>query len=348
MCDLYPFQAITNCTYQANMFKDSLEDNLNHIIHLLQKGSLSTYQKENFYCCKISNGFVSITGIIALIKADLVNKLIIQHEKSIRSKEEVYTDNFMKYKIQLSPIILIHENKLSIRENLNKLINDCQPFLEINNKEYKFEIWPTNNIDVYKGLYKNLNTLWLADGHHRLAAINKIDKKSLISAFFLPKNYIKSADIYREYINISMVDKQQLFSFLYNNFTISKVSSVDNLSYNNFIVRFNNDCIYEVQGSNSSLPKRKILEFLERSINYDKGTLNFYNLAHRNHLIFNTKDTLAILIPAYKFLDFSKSTSLLPPHSTFFYPKIPDGLIVNYITSSIPECFPKVRLKQAM
>ena len=155
MTNIYPFKAITPITgleykihnkfifYPDKKFDfgaEFYEKKLVYINDLLKQNLLHKHALENFYCCKISNRYFSVTGLIALVNTDLVNKTIFRHERCIDIKEETYLDNFKKYKTQISPIILVHEDNCQIDRGLNDIINQDIPLFAIDDDEYKYKI----------------------------------------------------------------------------------------------------------------------------------------------------------------------------------------------------------------
>ncbi len=346
MIDIHPFRAITpingfkqeirnKIIYEANQKFDSndefYENKFVYLNKLLEKKLLHEHSVKSFYCCKISNKDFSIVGLVGLINSDLVNKFIFRHERCINIKEKYYKKSFKKHKTQTSPIILIHEDNYEINEKLNKLVLDNIPFLKINDDENnKYEIWPIYDFFIYKNLYKNINTCLIADGHHRLSSISSFGKGKLISAFFTSIKYIKSSNIYREYLDLSDISISKLFTFLNSNFNLIKISNLDNIyKSNEFFFRLDS-FIYKIKNFNSNNDiSRDILEFLDININYNNGKLNFYNYPFdsNNKLLTNKESRVGILIPAYKIQNKIEKIPLYPPHSTLFYPKLPEGLI---------------------
>lgn len=343
MTNIYPFKAITPisrleyeiqnkfifCPHKKFDFSSEFYENkLIYINNLLKQNLLQKHTNESFYCCRISNRNFSVIGLIALVNAGLVNKTIFKHERCIDIKEEIYIDHFKKYKTQISPIILVHEDNCQIDRSLNSIINQDLPFFAISDDEYKYEIWTVTNLSFYKELYSSIDSFLIADGHHRISAINSLSQSKLITAFLTSVSCIKSANIYREYLEVSNLSKKNLLLFLNNNFDLVRGNGINKSSLSKFLFKI--DCnIYEVKDSNDQT-RRNILEFLDKSINYKNNKLNFYNYSYNNknsNLLLNDKNDVSILIPAFKIMNGIDKLPLYPPHSTLFYPKLPDGLI---------------------
>ena len=347
MTNIYPFKAITPISgleygihnkfifHSDKKFDFSThfyEKKLVYINDLLKQNLLHKHAHENFYCCKISNGYFSVIGLIALVNADLVNKTIFRHERCIDIKEETYLDYFKKYKTQISPIILVHKNNCRIDRSLDNIINKDLPFFAISDDEYKYEIWTVADLTFCKELYSSITSFLIADGHHRVSAINTFGQSKFITAFLTSVSYIKSANIYREYLEVNNLSKKNLLLFLNNNFDLVKDNNINKLSLDKF--SFKIDCnIYEIKDSNDHI-RRNILEFLDKSINYKNNKLNFLNYSYNKNsdLMVNGSNDISMLIPAFKIMNEIDKLPLYPPHSTLFYPKLPDGLISIKVT----------------
>lgn len=349
MINIYPFKAVTPLKelehlihddfvfYRDKKFclkKGSHEQKLIYINNLLAQNLLHKHAAESFYCCKISNQYYSVIGVVALIKANLLGKSIFKHERCINSKEKNYSKLFKKHNLQISPIILVHEDNPTIDRNIDNLINQRTPFITIEDNTNKYEIWAIDDLNSCNGLYDTINCFLIADGHHRIAAANSLNiHNSFVTAFLTSIRYIKTADIYREYMMVDKLSKEKLRLFLRKNFNLIHINNINNLCANNFLVKIDLD-LYKVKNlNNNDNLRRDILEFLDRSINYNNGTVNFYNYPFRGNKKFMENNTdVSLLIPAFNIGSRISYVELYPPHSTMFYPKLPEGLIVRIIS----------------
>ena len=344
MTNIQPFKAITPisgvddyeiknqlvfCPNKKSNFRlEQYTEKLIYINELINQNLLQKNTSDNFYCCKISNKNIAVIGLIALVNTDLVNKIIFKHERCIHLKQDRYLNNFKNDKIQISPIMLVHEDNLDINRNLNNVANQHSPFFTIEDHEYKYEIWNISDISLYKNLYRSIGSFLVADGHHRLSSINTLRKNKFITAFLTSVDHIKLANIYRKYSEVSHLSKKKLFFFLNKNFNLTKVAHVkkEYLFNNKFLFKIDDD-FFEISYDNNDSIKRDILEFLDKSINYSNNRINFCNHPFTRHdnLFLYAKSDVSLIIPAHNIQ--IKQIPLYPPHSTFFYPKLPEGLI---------------------
>lgn len=247
MVDIYPFNAIVPSDHKSRVHlnNDPSEVQLLKFFSLLQQKVMYCHEKKSFYCCRVSNTNFSMIGLVALINTNLVDKSIFQHERCIPLKRNTYLNNFVKYKTQLSPVILLHQDNVAIKNSLKEFVNNNYSCLKV---YFLYELWALDDTSFYKNLYKNLNAFWIADGHHRIAAINKIGQNNLFAAFLISVNDILSGAIYREYLKVDQVSREILYSFLEKNFCISKNLNMDK---GDFIFRLDSNRIYTVCASDN-------------------------------------------------------------------------------------------------
>lgn len=349
MYNIYPFRAIvpsTKCPYEyeiknnfLHLRKDIVKNNfkrdcgIKHILSMVQKNYLVQQKRKGFYCCNITAPGISTTGLLALIKLSNIGKIVFEHERCVDYKRDQYIQYFKKHKLQTSPIILIHKDMEQINLVLNNIISKQESFFSITDQEYKYDLWELEDTLEYQKLYNKILKFLIADGHHRIASLSKIDINAYGLVFLVPESNIKSANILREYINTSDKIKTRLLSSLNKNFSIKKLNCMEAINISDKIYIKIDDTIYVVEGSEMFSLRLQVLELLNNEINYFNRKLNFYNMDYKSSqdkLINNTKE-IVVFIPIYVLKDDIKYY-ISPPHSTLFYPKLPEGL-VSFLTN---------------
>jgi len=341
---IYPFRAITpfaNYTHEYEIknnflyFKHDIAKSrfegdygIKYILSMIQKNYLVQQERKQFYCCNITAPGISTIGLLALIKVSNVGKIIFEHERCVDYKRDQYIQYFKKHKLQTSPIILIHEDMEQINLALDNIISRQESFFSITDQGYKYDLWQLENILEYQNLYNQVLKFLIADGHHRLSSLSAIDKDAYALVFLVSASNIKSANILREYFNTSNETKNRLLASLSINFTIKKLNCMEITNMSDKICIKIDDTIYVVEESEAFASKLQVLELLHNEINYVNKTLSFYNIDYessKDKLTNSTKE-IVVFIPAYVPKEDIKH-SLYPPHSTLFYPKLPEGLI---------------------
>lgn len=341
MSEIHPFRAITPIIYgmeykihdhflhvqnNCDVNTKCYEQKIIYINNLLKQNLLHLHSSENFYCCRISSSTFSVVGLIALVEVDAIDKTIFRHERCVNLKKDRYLDYFKKYKTQITPIILMHEANEQINVTLNKIVTQKNALFSVKDYEYQYDLWKVDNTSYYKKLYNPIRQFLVADGHHRLSSVRTLSTNGFVTALMISSNNIKSSNIQREYLDVSSSSKKMLLSFLDTNFGIQKITNND--LHDKICLRIEGN-IYQIINSDDAFARQEILEFFDNHINYKNQKLNFYNSLYndQNKGLFTNDTDISMFIPAFQITNEIKNSPIYPPHSTLFYPKLPEGLV---------------------
>lgn len=131
--------------------------------------------KPSFYVYKIVNRHnQAFNGIIAAASAEDYEKNIIKkHEDTIESREQTFKSYLKIVGFNAEPVLLTYPDN----ENIARIIKEIQK----NHAEYEFTmtykdthyLWKVDDEDLIKtiqGEFSKMNTIYIADGHHRSAS----------------------------------------------------------------------------------------------------------------------------------------------------------------------------------
>lgn len=344
MCTIYPFKAIVptpqfvrECNIENNFvhLKQDIVPNalkydygIKYILRMMQRNYLVQQSKQALYCCNITAPGIATKGLLALIKVSNLGKIIFEHERCDENKKRRYIQYFKNHKLQTSPIILIHKNIEQINVILDKVISEQENLLSIRNQEYQYDLWQLENILEYQALYNKVSEFLIADGHHRMASLNEIDTNAHVLVFLVSERNIKSANILREYFNTNDAIKSRLLTELSIRFRLKKINRTRTINLSNKICIKIDANLYSIEESDTALSKLQILELFNNEINYFNKELNFRNthLDSNQDILMNNARDIVVFIPACALKDNIERITY-PPHSTLFYPKIPEGLV---------------------
>lgn len=285
--------------------------------------------QEKFYCIKLSKDNEVFIGLMGLISLSEFNKRIFFHERIIKSKCEKYIEIFLAENQQYAPITIMHEDCPKIADELLKDIKTV-PCQELRVDDCLYQLWPLADIAKYQKLYSSITSFLLLDGHHRVNALLSINGLNYVNSFIVSNYNACAKPIYRTYNNISNQNKRILQDFLEDNFVLKKFEALIMEDFENFVLYFPGCETYEVIGSNSNIQQRIILEFLEKNLNYKEKNINFINssfVLKDFQNLFLANNSFSVLIPANKIEMPIRNLNLYPPHSTFYFPKIPKSLV---------------------
>ena len=336
--------------------KDSLIEAKNHFNEMKDNNVIKKDDSLHFYIYQIELdshvqlGFLSLASI-----KDFAKRIIKPHEKIYESRKIERADQMINIGTQIGPIYVSYPKEKKIRDLLLSEINKT-PSYDFESFDNSFHrLWcvnDTNFIEKLKNLLRNVNSIYIADGHHRMGAMEYISKKNpanekfMIAAF--PSNESKIFDYNRVIKDLNGLSKEKFIKILSNDFKIIKKESpfkpskkhefgmyherqwyaldfVGPIINDNFIDTLdinilNNFCltkILNIQDVNSDERIRFIagchgLNALENKVNENPDSVAFS--------IFPSEITDVIRV--------ADNNLTMPPKSTWFDPKPLDGLVV--------------------
>ncbi|MGM0442535.1 MAG: DUF1015 domain-containing protein [Elusimicrobiota bacterium] len=328
----------------------------------IKKNILIQEKKSGFYIINQSWSDSSRTGFMGLVKLDPHYQRIKPHEKT---KPGPITDRLKLTKstgLNIGPIFVIFEDdKREIAEllanserNGDLLYNFKFP------KKIKNRITFSQNKDIQKIL--NDKTLYIADGHHRYRTMldyrNIMRKKDenpdgekpydYTMMFLVPSSEVKILAYHRLIQNVNPEKLQALTKILSENFNLTRKSKICRPDKGKIGFYFNGD--YYVftlpRGQKNLVPPRflqdnilsKYLDISDKKmaegdwVHFKPGTEKISEIKKE---VDKSKYQAAFILNPLRFGDIKKvsdSGGTLPPKSTYFYPKIPSGIVLNKVS----------------
>ena len=308
------------------------------------------------YVCKILHKHQSILSIVSLLDYNNLNSKITPHESVNKKKVRDYVNQFSAGNDLINPILAFYKNYPELQSFLSQLIHSKKPDVTHHVNETIYEIWSINDIQILSNIQHHLQRIknfYVADGHHRIAALSKFWNQNLLS---VPKRYLSlivpenELDLtsFNRFICNTIFDYPRLLEKLGQIYTIKKVSP-NSLTIQSDIYLYGDNTWYKLEQKEP--PESKLCIFpaihldglIHSELNFidSSGFDNFLYLPQTNNVndiinFYNSYNCkLAISIPKNSLSDFYKITEtgeLLPPHSTYFTPKIPNGLFIQRLS----------------
>jgi uncharacterized protein (DUF1015 family) len=133
---------------------------------------LETAQNESFYIYRQVKPDFVYTGLIATIAAeDYHNGSIKIHEQTLQKKEEKLKDYLKVVGINAEPVMFTYPHRAEIDELMNILTNS-EPYAEFELEDKKHYLWevPSKEVLSLKSAFDAVERFYVADGHHRSAS----------------------------------------------------------------------------------------------------------------------------------------------------------------------------------
>ncbi len=309
------------------------------------------------------------TGFGCIASIDAYNKNIIKkHEFTTPIKEDDRVSNIREMNAQTGPVLLVYKQNNKIKKILkeNKKGLPIYDVVGPNNSLHK--IWIINDkkiIGTIQSEINNMGRLYIADGHHRSAAASrvskeindkKIKKNSDNHNFFLsvafPHSEMNVLDYNRIISGLNNLSIADLIEKIGKNFVIKQVSRpykpVKNKEFGMFLDnKWHKLCLKDeiliandpVASLDVSILHDLIISPLlgiederrDKRINFVGGARGVKELEKK---VKNENYDIAFSLfptPLESLFKVADANKVMPPKSTWFEPKLVDGLISHII-----------------
>ncbi|MDC0192478.1 DUF1015 family protein [Alphaproteobacteria bacterium] len=336
--------------------KDSLFEAREHFNEMKVNDVIKKDDELNFYIYQIELGNHTQLGFLSLASINDFEKNIIKpHEKIYESRKIERADQMMNLNTQIGPIYVCYPSEDNVASMLLSITK--------NSPTYDFEsfdksihrLWCVNNknfIEEFMNLAKNIDYLYIADGHHRMGAmqyinkINSLNDRFMIAAF--PSKECKIFDYNRVIKDLNGLSKEQFIKILSIDFKVLKTDKAYKPLTKNEFGMYHDSQWYILEFINSSSPNNFIdaldINILNnfcltkmlniKDVNNDERIrfiAGCHGLSALEKKVDENPDSVAFSIFPSKITDVIRvadNNLTMPPKSTWFDPKPLDGLVV--------------------
>lgn len=339
----------------------------NEYVELKGNGFYNTKPYESLYICKIINQNRTFTGLIAAVSIlDYINGHIKVHEATLSAKEQVHVNIVLKNKAFLKPVLLTYPNVEEIHEVLQSYTELNDPFLHIEEDKYGqvHTFWQIQDADIVSTLIQlfseKIPFTYIADGHHRTSTtallynrlkghVEQDDFSTLLAAFF-PSNELEIDEFNRV---VESVDEISSLQFMAKLSAVCEIKALETgrkpqhkhemtmiikkewfaLSWRKHILEKHADdrilldaSLLNIEILNNILGIDDIKN--DPRVKYIDGPAGINGV---KNLLGKSQDNIGFClypIELNELMAISDDKILLPPKSTYFQPRLRNGLII--------------------
>ena len=336
--------------------KDSLLEAKSHFNEMKNNDVIKKDDLLHFYIYQIELRDHSQLGFLSLASIkDFEKKIIKAHEKIYESRKIERADQMMNLNTQIGPIYVSYPSEKNIRNLLLSQTNKppSYDFESFDNSIHK--LWCVTDTEFIKNLtyaMKKISSVYIADGHHRMGAMQFINKKYpnndkfMIAAF--PSNESKIFDYNRVIKDLNGLTKEAFIETLSKNFKVTKKDYPFKPSKKNEFGMYHEKQWYSLEfigliESNEFIDTleinllnnfcfTKILDI--KDVNNDERIrfiAGCHGLSALEKKVNENPDSVAFSIFPSEISDVIRvadNNLTMPPKSTWFDPKPLDGLVV--------------------
>lgn len=151
-----------------------------NLLRLKEEAPLLTDQESHFYIYRLTMGNHSQVGIAATFSVeDYDNDIIKKHEKTRKVKEDDRTNHILTTEAQTGPVFLTYHGVSEIDKIVNDTMKNTKPIYDFTaSDKIKHQVWivPSEANNEIISSIANVKNLYIADGHHRAASASRTQK----------------------------------------------------------------------------------------------------------------------------------------------------------------------------
>lgn len=350
--------------------KEAYEKASSMLREWLSEGSLIQDDKPCYYIYELIMDGRSQTGIVGCASIDdYCNNIIKKHENTRADKEQDRINHVDTCNAQTGPIFLAYRSNEIINGIVNSaMMND--PIYDFANEDHvTHRVWIIDNdsdIKIINHIFSTMDSIYIADGHHRCASAVKVGLKRraenpnytgaeefnyFLSVLF-PDEELMIMDYNRVIKDLNGMSEPELMDKLANVFTIgAPVNTPVRPRYKGEVSMYISDKWYPltmkdevksedpVEGLDVAILQKYVLDELfgikdpktDKRIDFVGGIRGLGELERRVHT--DCKIAFAMCPTSIdELFNVADAGLLMPPKSTWFEPKLRSGIFIHDIS----------------
>jgi len=340
----------------------------NNFERLKSEAPMIQDSKPFIYIYKLVMGEQTQVGLAATFSVDdYDNNVIMKHEKTRKAKEDDRTNHILTTGAQTGPVFLTYRGVDAVNKIVTETMETTKPIYDITSVDgIKHTIWilPAEKTEPVVSAIGKVKNLYIADGHHRAASAcrtrnakkeqnpnhNGDEEYNYFIAVLFPAEQLKILPYNRVIIDLKQT-KDEMIEKIKKNFTIEETNSPSPAAKKSFAMYI--DKKWYLLNPNSNVKEgTSVGDKLDVSIlqNYiltpvfgiedvrTDSNIDFIGgirgTGELEKLVDSGKASVAFsLYPVSldDLINISDAGEIMPPKSTWFEPKLRDGLLVHVI-----------------
>ena len=197
----------------------------NRYEEFIENGILQQDDKPAYYLHQKEYMNTRFWGIIGLASLDDYEKDVIKkHERTIQDREELFGEYLEITGFNAEPVLITHKDNSYLNSVYVKYSQQRPEYEFTTNKERTHKLWLVQDpkeIEEISRAFKEIETLYIADGHHRtasslylrnkkqqdLSARSNEEDYSSFMAYFIPESQLRITPFYRFIRTLGDMDK---------------------------------------------------------------------------------------------------------------------------------------------
>ncbi len=327
-------------------------------------------EKPSYYFYRLIMGDHVQTGLVAAASVpDYDTNRIRKHEFTRPDKEDDRVRNIDTLNTQTGPVFLTYKHSDKV-DKIAATVTSTTPDVDITADDgVQHTLWSVSDEKIVAELtatFDAMDCLYIADGHHRSAAASRVAAKRkaenpnhtgdesynyFLSVIF-PDNQMMILDYNRVITDLNGLDDKALLEKVAENFTVTKSASAFKPSKNGQFGMYVNGQWYQLEINPEIIPQNDPVASLDVSLLADNliepilgisdprrdKRIDFVGgirgLKELEKRVDSGEMAVAFALFATRIdqlMDVADSGNVMPPKSTWFEPKLADGLVSHVL-----------------
>jgi uncharacterized protein (DUF1015 family) len=352
-----------NIDVHSDAVYEKAKENLNAFI---KRDVLFSENKECFYIYRLNMSGKSQTGLVALSSIDdYENNVIKKHELTRPDKEQDRINHIKTTGAQTGNVFLAYQSNNELDALIEKWISKKSAVYDfVADDNISHTLWVVNDDKLVKQIQQifqsHIPYTYIADGHHRAASAAKVrqslgDKKAEAADYFLttlfPSDQLQIQDYNRVIKTLNGLSEAGFLNVLQNDFTIEEQTSPYKPEQPHTFGLYINNRWYKLTSKEGTyaedpisvldvtiLQNNILSKYLniqdqrtDKNIDFIGGIRGLSELEKR----VDTNECVMAFslypVTIEQLFAIADGNNIMPPKSTWFEPKLRDGLVTHLI-----------------
>ena len=323
----------------------------------IDKKYLKKDKKDAFYIYHQKNKKHTFKGIIAATKVtDYLNGNIKKHEHTITPREKMFKDYLNITGFNADPVLLAYQKQDSINKILSKYQETRAEYEFTTTNESLHKLWvinDANDIEIITSAFKNINSVYIADGHHRCASSalltksNNTKNSKYFMSFLITEDQLNIINFNRLVKGLNNLTTDEFIQKLNSNFKVNEANKCNPINKDEigmyldgkcFLLTakkgsYSNDCVNRLDpailSNNILSPILNITdEKTNKNIIFESGKTPLSEIKEK---VDSGEFTVAFILKSIPFnaiKEVADKNKFMPPKSTYIEPKLRSGLTI--------------------
>jgi uncharacterized protein (DUF1015 family) len=334
---------------------------------LIKECPLESEETPSLYLYRLTMGDHEQIGIVACCSVDEYDRDVIRkHERTRRDKEDDRTRHILVLRAQTGPVFLTYRAQAKIDSLVVDALKGNPPLYDfVANDDIRHTIWRVPTYDPLVEAFKEVPYLYIADGHHRAASASRAraelkeqgfafignEEYNFFQCVLFPDNQLQILAYNRVVRDLSGLSKVEFLKRVHENFVIAERASpapnhrgewsmyLEGRWYGLALRDDGTRPAGVVESLDVSILQDRLLDPILgiKDVRTDKG-IDFVGGIRGTEELEKlvTEGKAAVAFSLYPttiddLLRVSDAGEIMPPKSTWFEPKLRDGLLIHQI-----------------